>query len=458
MQHLKRSRLAIVLTLLTGCAGLIGVPDLTLEEDGSDGGPPTNEAGSSGSDGQVRVDASNADARADAGTLDADSGADTGADSSFDAATCDLSKISSDKNNCGACGHVCLDNGDCNSGVCSATVITTIKDTEFAYMVEKGDYLYLSSVSSFAPNDVAGIWRVHKTTGEQKLLLNTWRADDLVVLGNTLYFITYDQPFSLAGTDVDDWGGLWACDISTSTPCTPRLIQELYYAEGITAGNGKIYTADDGNDAIRSYDPALDQAADGGAEAGLDASSAFATVGTHPNIPATWRLFVEGADVYYLLALLDHPQLGKLNANGNGGTTISKYDHTNAQIGQLVGNKTDVFFTAQDTDVTTGGLVRRVSRAGGAVCDYAGGPATDGTTSISRPRGLYIDDKRIYWTNRGKFDLSGTFISTCDLAGCCTQAKVLWNEGGDARAITGDDKYIYWVETESGQILKVGKP
>ena len=125
---------------------------------------------------------------------------------------------------------------------------------------------------------------------------------------------------------------------------------------------------------------------------------------------------------------------------------------------QVFGNKTDVFFTAQDTDVTTGGLVRRVSRTGGGVCDYAGGPATDGTTSISRPRGLYIDDKRIYWTNRGKFDLSGTFISTCDLAGCCTEAKVLWNEGGDARAITGDDKYLYWVETESGQILKVGKP
>lgn len=472
--HLKRSRFAVLLLLLTGCAGLIGVPDLTFEEDDTsdDGGLDGSSSGNA-TDGQVGTDGTTVtDARADVTTdAHADAGidanvdaadADAGIDADVDAATCDLTKVDTDKNNCGTCGHVCLDDGACLAGRCEATVVATIANANLAYLVEHGDYLYASSTSSFSPNPIAGVWRVHKTTGAKDLLLNTWRIDDLVVLGNKLYFITGDDPYHEDSPGhVDDWGGLWECDLSTNAPCTPRLLQGIEDAVGITAGNGKIYFAEEGLDAIRSYDPALDKSANGGDDAGFDAGSAFATVGTHPNIRYNWRLFADGSDVYSLLAIYDHPQLVKLNAAGTDVTKISGYDWVFAAPGMLRGNATDVFFTVQDGDeyVTTGGLVRRVSRSNpSSTCDYAGGPVTDGTKSIERPRGIYIDDQRVYWANRGKWDGSGGSIATCDLAGCCAEANILWSDTGSPTAVVGDAKYIYWSDSDTGIIRKVSKP
>lgn len=83
-----------LVALLTSCASIIGVPDLTFDESAPQGNPDgsaSNSDGSSGTDGQ----STNPDATP---SCNAD--------------------LKTDKANCGACGHDCT-NGDCADGVCT---------------------------------------------------------------------------------------------------------------------------------------------------------------------------------------------------------------------------------------------------------------------------------------------------------------------------------------------------
>lgn len=98
---MKRTRIFVLLSVLTGCAGLLGVPDLTFDE-GADQGKPDGAVGEDGGDGEA------ADADGAPGAIDGSPPVTCNAD------------LKSDPQHCGACGHDCA-NGQCKDGLCILT-------------------------------------------------------------------------------------------------------------------------------------------------------------------------------------------------------------------------------------------------------------------------------------------------------------------------------------------------
>jgi hypothetical protein len=413
---MKHRRVTFSFLLLTGCAGLIGVPDLSFDEKAQQGGSANGnvEGGASSSGG---------------------SSGSSGGDGA--APVCDQTKTQTDKANCGRCGHDC-GGGDCVNGECKAFEIAEISNAPLTHIVEHGNSLYVST-STTLTTQYGGIWKLPKTTGNAQKYVDIGDARAMAILGDTLYFVVYDDIFDDAGK----YGGLWSCDLNGPTPCVPKLVAAAGSPDAISQNGGSIYYGDNGtNNALMQLTPP------------------GAPVIFRPGFGFTYNLFVDGQSAYYAYTLFASPQhanLFEIYPDAGDVTVLSTYEKANvAQAGVVVGTPTALYFSAYDDSKSTGGVMRRVSRpgtAGAEPCDFGG-------TSNKRPYGVYVDDSRVYWTNQGDFTepYANGSVAYCDTAGCCTAPKTAWTGDGEPSPITGDATALYWATYRTGKVWKVAKP
>ncbi|MBX3231464.1 MAG: hypothetical protein KIT84_24465 [Labilithrix sp.] len=438
---MKRTRLFFLLSVLTGCAGLIGVPDLSFEEP-----EPDADAGADGNtaDGNVVVDATPVTDSTvpDVSEPPDDAGTDADAALEIDSATCDLSKVATDKNNCGVCGNVCLGPSQCTMGTCDAIPIASVPAASFRYVVEHGDWLF--AASSY-PSTEYGIWRISKTSGNPVQIVSFQYTQAPVIVGDRLYFLVYDYVYDDAGRN----GGLWYCDLAdaeTADTCTPHLVEIADNPLAIAAHDGVLYYADY-NSRLHKWVP------DGGPDAG--GAPIDLNVVNGPDF-----IHVDANDTFYSATAVGRTILGKINALGTQGTAIAEYS-TFARLGgpgnvTTTGSSVIAAFFDDGIAGEQGGELRRMTRTGTTECSYGAG--TDG--GVYRPHGIYLEGSRLYWTNLGDpyFPYFGGSIAMCPVDGCCTDPKILWRGVGAPSGITADATYVYWVNWNNGEVWKVQKP
>jgi hypothetical protein len=460
MRSLVKKRFAVVLLLLTGCAGLIGVPDLTLQEEGEEGGLP--DGSSSGTDGQTGLDANTTDTstpKTDSGT-DAQPPGDGGTDS----ATCDLSKTSGDPLNCGSCGHICLDDAGCSQGQCGATILTTLPgNLGITELIENGNYLY-GATDNYADSDAQGVYRIDKTTGVTSQYVKLRHAWQMAVVGDYLWITTYSSTY-----DVDDPsfsnGGIFRCKLVPADTCALELVAPVDYPSGLNAIGTSLYYSDYGRTEFRKLDTTGSFIADGGS----DAEAAIKKYGGTSEINNLYEMFVDpGATpdtpaTYFLDEYTQTVVAYKLNPGGTSAAAIGQYENSvvpadGALHGKMVGTSTSVYWSASDYAPEVGGSLKRVTRSDNTSCDL--GNRAAGKNQVLRPQNLFLDAKNVYWTNRGEWGpaFQNGSIAMCPVDTCCPEAQFVWNGSGQPWAVVGDQAHLYWSLYNTGDIYKTTKP
>lgn len=416
----RRAQVLALLAVLTGCAGLIGVPDLTYDESAPQGSSGNTSGGIDGSSTTPKADGSTSPT--EAGTV-----------------PCDESKLATDENNCGRCGHDCV-GGACEGGQCKPVALGAIGSAPLRTIVEHGDDLYVSTKIKLV-GEVGGIWRVAKSGSPAPTPYVTLEyAEEMTIIGDTLYFIVQDQPFV---ADSGTYGGLWSCDLKVPGPCTPKLVAAAETPYAIASDLGKVYYTDyAGSGAILQYEP----------------GSAGPTVFRPGYVPLLF--WVDGQSVYYLARFVNaNPYRVKVFdvfQDAGDATELDVWTNTEADLGVLTGSANALYYSANVYTGSTAGLVRRLPRPGtngATLCDYGG-------TTNKRPEGIHLDGARIYWANQGDFapPYGNGSIASCERDGCCTAPTTHWTGSGEPTAITGDAKAIYWVTYRTGEIWKLAKP
>lgn len=450
---LRRARVFVILGLLTGCAGIIGVPDLTLEESPvlDDAGPrDASRFDVAQADGQVvaPIDATVNDVGVEA-SRDANAGDDADADAGTDGATsCASPSLDSDPKNCGFCGHDCR-GAACTAGLCEPTSLGTL-GLYFDAMVEYGDYVYVG----LTRDETIGseMYRAAKTPSHPVATPIVFGKHSdvagMVVLGKRLYFVVYEDKESGGSSH----GGLWSCPLDTDDPCADPTFHAASYQPWSISTDGKAIYYADYNDGIYRFDP--------------DTNLASAW---RPNDAYSWpNIDARGNDLFYLHldynGTVRNPlTLRYANAIGDDYETADTYPGNDLLAGQLFGTDKALYYTVYEVDDSAahGGLVRRVARPSAA--DAGAGVTTTcsyGRDSNFGPSGLFIDPDRIYWTNRGSATqaLTGS-VNVCPLAesgDCCETPTRLWKGTARPNAVTADTAWVYWA-TLDGDIMKVAK-
>ncbi len=193
--------LFLLASILTGCAAIIGVPDLTYDPDGQ-GGPDGGGGGPDGTTGEGGTDPG----RSDGG------------------GPCDESRLSDDPNNCGRCGHGC-GGGGCNAGKCEPITLVDAVGGPQQIAVD-GTYVY------FAAHTDGVIRRIKKdATGTAETLVSgVPNAVGVALDGTRLYFSWVD--------------GVEKCTLDADAAtcgATRAFIFEKYYSQNLAVANGDVY-------------------------------------------------------------------------------------------------------------------------------------------------------------------------------------------------------------------------
>ena len=341
-----------------------------------------------------------------------------------------------DPKNCGRCGHDCL-GGACSSGKCDALHLGETGG-RLSRVMRSGAYVLTSSVLRQS-TETGGLWRVPVSGGVTELYVPLVHAEGFAVLGDLLYFAVDELPVDGA----DNHGGLYSCPLVGPAPCTPTLIASADRPVDVTADQGRVFYTDRANgDALMVY-------------TAPGPPTVFRAAGAAPFSVAT-NVHVEGAAAFLTavgyVGLKQAARLWEVLPDG-GAIELYSYTSPSASTGRLFATPDMFVFSAFDFTATTGGVVRRIPRKGGGLCDLGG------TTNV-RPYGVHADASRVYWTNQGvgsALPYNNGSVVSCVQAGCCTTPEVLWKGPVQPTGLTGDDEALYFV-TYAGSIWKVAKP
>ncbi|MBN9165771.1 MAG: hypothetical protein BGO98_20355 [Myxococcales bacterium 68-20] len=216
---MKRARIFLSLGILTGCAGLIGVPDLTFDEQAEQGSP----------DGSTSVDGSR--------TIDGSTPIDGSAPA------CDESKLQTDPKHCGRCGHDCL-GGACNAGKCESVVVKG--------GLENPVDLVADATSVYVTTRANGtVLRIAKADGKTDVLASGHKEARGVTLdGQNLFWSNFDYD----GDGGDGyWGGVWGCALPACSDT--RLVATGDHAAYVRFSGGFLYFAENNNGVVVRVKP-----------------------------------------------------------------------------------------------------------------------------------------------------------------------------------------------------------
>ncbi|AKU96006.1 hypothetical protein AKJ09_02670 [Labilithrix luteola] len=409
--------------VLGGCSAIIGINDVSYDPSatqGSDVDGSTNPDG-----GPTTLD--------DGATVLPDGAVVTDGSTEPDGAACAGADLMTDAKHCGRCGHDCL-GGACSAGKCQAVQLGSAGSSPLTFVAVSDNDVFATGDVELT-SQVGGVWRTPKAPGAG---ITSFVADatmryayGIAVIDQKLYMTNADYKAS--------GGGLYACDLLGPANCTPSKIVDAELPFAVSSVGGKLYFWDH-DKGIMVYTP-------GGTVATFRA-----------NLPGP-RLYADGKNAYYIITFDSggNRYAALLEALPNGNVKeMSRYETPTVDRSDIAGNATDLFFTAWDSEGSGGGIARRIPRTDGQPsCEYGG--ATN-----ARPQGITVDAENVYWTNGGTGPKDGPWtngsLNTCKLSGCCTTPDVLWTGNGRPFGVTTDDKAIYWVTQQTGQIWKIAKP
>jgi hypothetical protein len=365
-----------------------------------------------------------------------DDGATTLDGSASDAATDALTNpcsadLQRDAKNCGRCGHDCF-GGTCSAGRCAAVELAA-PGGPLTYVVLSPPYVFTSTLTT-STMEPGGIWRVGSSGGAPELFVSFHLAQAMGVLGDKLYFIVQDAP----ANGVDAQGGFYSCPLASPAPCSPTLVATATFPRGLIIDQGRVLYGDDApGKGLMAYAPPA-------------APTVFL-----PGFGFSPSFVVDGNTLFYTVEFMTTPQQATvLQGFADAGLVERfKYVSAGASPSRLIADQGSLLFTAYDSDMSTGGAVRRLSQNGGVDCSPGG-------TNL-RPAGIYADATRVYWANRGGGTTrpwKGGSIVSCPQPGCCTTPEVLWTGDGEPEGITGDADALYFVTRKGGALWKLAKP
>ena len=398
---------------LTGCGALLDVKDIYFDPNaGTANGP-------------------------DGGTLDGPAtGEGAAPDSGTDSPSTCFAALMTDAKNCGRCGHDCFQ-GACTAGTCQAAELGAIPNAPLFHIAISDQYVFASTRITLT-TQTGGLWRTPKAGGSPELYADLRYAEEMTVVGDTLYFVVDDSPQS---GGMGQTGGLYSCPVTGKAPCAPKLIASATDPSAITVDQGKIYYND--NDTGRGLM--------------VYAPPATPTV-FRPDFGFGGNYVVDGNEAFYSVTIQPSspPNIAKVFQILDDGGVDEKYQYSSdtAFDVHLIGRPGALLFTAYDFSGTTSGVVRRIVRDGGAPCSY-------GASGNKRPYGIHADGKRVYWVNQGDgMDepyMNGS-VASCDETTCCAVPDVHWTGNGQPVVIDGDADALYFVTYQTGVVWKLAKP
>ncbi len=406
---MRRARLLQGFSLvvaLTGCAGLIGVPDLTFDEQAGQGNPDgsTTGDGATAGDGSVTGDGSPVPA-------------------------CDETKLQTDANHCGRCGHSCL-GGACNAGKCESVVVRGGLENPVDLAVD-ATHVYVTARGNGA------VLKIAKADGKTDVLASGHEEARGVTLdGQNLFWSNRDFPGD--GGD-GSWGGVWGCTLPACTD--KRLVTEGDWAANVRFAGGFLYFAENNNGTVVRVKP------DGSMRAPV-------ATGNKP-----WSVAVDATHLYFTA------NTGYLQRTPLAGGTPEN-------VGPLDMGGPSGFVTLDDERVywayadyaTPAGHVLSALKADPNAPKEQYGTANVGSVGVA------VDGTTLYWTNEGHFDAS--FVSqkdgellACPKAGCGGNAPVALQQGLTAPGAIAVDGEAVWFLTfgtkegsADGELRKIAKP
>lgn len=397
---MKHAHVILAIGLVTGCAGLIGVPDLTFDEGAEQGNPDGSVGG--GADG---------------------SGSSGGADGG-PAPACDEndeSFLQTSRDHCGRCGHSCL-GGECKAGTCQPIELVSSIDVP-EWIALDATYAY---VTGYGDGTVVRVRR-DGSAPPDTILTGLDRPSGLAVDGTTLY--------------ISDYYGLYKCTVGSdpqSCAATRATVHEAFNAAHfVRVSDGTIYLIENG-DMTRILPN------DGGAATLFDLGNAgwhVATNGTHlyytSNINLLYRALMDGGS---------REAVGPKNATEgadyvavDGDSFFWSFHEMPSNTGRVFGGKHAE--PNQRTEFAPAGLFPR-------------GIAADPQYVYWADRGPLVGDESSATTGEGK-------LLACPRAGCGTEPIVLASDLRGAGPIVLDDVAVYFGETDNyngGRVRKIAKP
>jgi hypothetical protein len=401
---MKRAHVFLCLGVLSGCAGLIGVPDLTFDDRAGQGNPD----GAPG-DGSTAGDST-------APPLDG-------------GGACDTAQLATDKKNCGRCGHDCL-GGECNAGKCESVLVKGGLENPVDLTVDATS-IYLTARAN------GTVLRIAKDGSKTDVLASGHEEARGVALdGQNLFWSNLDYAGDGGG---GSWGGVFGC---TLPACADTyLVTEGEWAAHVRFAGGFLYFAEHNNSSIVRVKP------DG------TMRSSFAT----PSKP--WSVAVDGSHVYYQA---NGGNVERVPIQGGGEEVVGPLEQ-GASLGFLTLDADRVYWAYGESATPAGHVYSALKANPAAPKEQYGtankgsiGVAVDATTLYWTNQGTFGDD--------GMSNKDGEILA-CPKAGCGGVAPVVLQQGLTAPgAIIVDGDAIYFLSfgtkrgSADGELRRIAKP
>ena len=406
---MKRTRILNALSfivVLTGCAGLIGVPDLTFDEQADQGSPDASTA---------NVDGASSD-----GSVTGDGGP---------APPCDESKLQTDPRHCGRCGHDCL-GGECKGGKCESVVVRG--------GLENPTDLTFDAANVYVTVRGSGtVLRIAKVDGKTDVLASGHdEARGVTLDGQKLYWSNLDFDGDGGG---DYWGGVWGCTLPACSDT--KLVTLGDWATGVRFSGGFLYFAENNNGTVVRVKP------DGTMRAAIGD-------GTKPSM-----LAVDATHVYFAT---NSNNLQRALLDGGSQESVGPLSYGGLQ-GFVTVDDERVYWAYADFESPKGHVVS-------ALKSNPAAPKEEYGTANVNSHGVAVDATTLYWTNEGNFDdqfvnQKDGEVLACPKTGCAAGPPVVLQQGLTwPGAITVDGDAIWFLTygskygSAAGELRRIAKP
>jgi hypothetical protein len=413
----KTARFAIAFALsicLVACSAILGLTDPTLDNSIADDGG-SGDGSTTPGDGQAPGDGGKTDA----------------------APTCAPTvDLTTDKLNCGACGHDCL-GGLCVASQCQAVVLASNQDSPFAVTVDAQNIYWANyslsdqDAGTIATCPLSGCANPNAPT----ILASTHHPAGIALdTANNLYWTS-------AGTDTNSFndGNVGSCSLPA---CATKNVttSNLKSPSGITAQNGSVFFTTNGTSDVTN----------GGVwRATAPALGGLTQIAFNQNDPD--QIAANASFVYW-------------DVVGDNGTTppagIARCPLTGAcgDGGGMPVATADLPFGLALSASTIfwgefgDGTVQGAPLAGGLPPALIAG-------GMDKPFAVATDGTNVYIVAAGTDPNNSSAdgkILRCVTTGCAS-ATVIIDKQDWPHGIAVDDKAVYWVNFYGGQIMKIAK-
>ena len=370
---------------------------------------------------------------ADAAVADAPAeDAGSGVDASSGDASCDLSAVMTDPNNCVACGHECL-GAKCTGGKCESTVLASNQTQPTAVTVADGVVYWAWHDGTIRSCEVASCATTIKELAAPDTRVDggysgaSTYTETLLVDATYLYWAAYYTGYifrcaraGCVGSGPEKW---MARGPGIATPTGLAMDGTRVYWTDQSGTNG-VWSCTKGPSCVPVYvaksDTILPRSiAVGGVNEGF---LYWASAGLAGEPPGTLA------------------QVAKDAADAAAFTT----QYAVVAPTSLVATQTNVYYTSDGDGGASGAIFKGLAASQAGAQPFA--------TGLDRPVSLVLDATSVYWAESG-----GGRVMSCPRSGCGAGPTVLASGQDEPYGLAVDDRSVYWTTRSGGEIKRVAK-